>query len=139
MEHAMTAETKVRPTGKRNNAFKHGVFSNVTILPGEDQDDFAELGTALFLEWQPDGPTETDAVFTIAKCLWRKRRIQLFIKATIDKRALDPHHKAFDSELSDLALSTVLALDPEFFVRFFTSIHISKQKSPRINPSICAT
>ena len=70
----MTAETKVRPTGKRNNAFKHGVFSNVTILPGEDQDDFAELGTALFLEWQPDGPTETDAVFTIAKCLWRKRR-----------------------------------------------------------------
>src|SRR5712691_10554504 len=99
-ESAVTADRKVRPRGKVSNAFKHGIFSTIAILPGENMEDFAALGTALFSEWDPDGPTETDAVFTIAKCMWRKIRIQKFMYGKIAIRQFTPSHPAFDPELA---------------------------------------
>jgi hypothetical protein len=63
------------------NALKHGAFSVIAILPGEDAADFRKLHALLIEEWQPEGATEEDAVLTIAKCLWSKRRIQVFMAA----------------------------------------------------------
>jgi hypothetical protein len=60
---------------KNQNAVKHGVFAEVVILPGEDVKEFEELHQSLINEWGPDGPTEHDAVSTLAKCVWRKRRL----------------------------------------------------------------
>ena len=60
---------------KNQNAVKHGVFAEVVILPGEDVKEFEELHQSLINEWNPDGPAEHDAVSTLAKCLWRKRRL----------------------------------------------------------------
>jgi len=60
---------------KNQNAVKHGVFAEVVILPGEDVKEFEVLHQSLINEWGPDGPTEHDAVSTLAKCVWRKRRL----------------------------------------------------------------
>ena len=60
---------------RNQNAVKHGVFAEVVILPGEDVKEFEELHQSLINEWNPDGPTEHDAVSTLAKCSWRKRRL----------------------------------------------------------------
>jgi hypothetical protein len=60
---------------KNQNAVKHGAFTEVVILPGEDVREFEELHQSLIMEWNPDGPAELDAVSTLAKCLWRKRRL----------------------------------------------------------------
>jgi hypothetical protein len=60
---------------KNQNAVKHGAFAEVVILPGEDVREFEELHQALINEWTPDGPAELDAVSTLAKCFWRKRRL----------------------------------------------------------------
>jgi len=60
---------------KNQNAVKHGAFAEVVILPGEDVREFEELHQSLINEWGPDGPTEHDAVSTLAKCVWRKRRL----------------------------------------------------------------
>jgi hypothetical protein len=60
---------------KNQNAVKHGAFAEVVILPGEDVREFEELHQALINEWNPDGPAELDAVWTLTKCLWRKRRL----------------------------------------------------------------
>ena len=65
--------------GKQHNALKHGAFSTIIILPWEDPEEFRILHAALIAEWNPVGPTEQDAVFTIAKGMWRKRRMQLFL------------------------------------------------------------
>jgi hypothetical protein len=64
---------------KHPNALKHGAFSKMTIIPGEDPQEFEELHSALIEEWAPVGPTEEDTVLSIATGIWRKRRQQKLI------------------------------------------------------------
>ena len=61
---------------KHPNALKHGAFAKTAIIPGEDPQEFEELHSALIEEWGHVGPTEEDAVLTVAKGIWRKRRLQ---------------------------------------------------------------
>jgi hypothetical protein len=77
-------------------AVKHGAFAKMAILPGEDPKEFEELHSAIIEEWAPDGPTEEDAVLSIAKGVWRKRRQQKFLYTEIDKCSWDPEHPLFD-------------------------------------------
>jgi hypothetical protein len=65
---------------KRPNALMHGGFSKFNILPGEDASEFDRLLADLVKEWAPQGPTEADAVLTLAKCIWRKARLQKFLE-----------------------------------------------------------
>ena len=78
------------------NALKHGAFAKTAILPGEDRQEFEELHAALVEEWTPVGPTEEDAVLSIAQGVWRKRRGQKFLQADIERGRLDPDHPAYD-------------------------------------------
>src|SRR5262245_58692308 len=78
------------------NALKHGAFSKIAIIPGEDPQEFKELHSALIKEWGPVGPTEEDTVLTIATGIWRKRRQQKLIQAAITSGTLRPEHPAYD-------------------------------------------
>jgi hypothetical protein len=78
------------------HAVKHGAFANTAILPGEDRREFEELHSALIKEWAPVGPTEEDAVLSIAKGVWRKRRLQKFLHAEIEICRSDPEHPLYD-------------------------------------------
>src|SRR5947209_10922982 len=78
--------------GKHNNALKHGVFAKLVILPWEDPEEFRRLHAALIAEWNPVGPTEEDAVFTIAKGMWRKRRMQFFLENDMERCSTYPDH-----------------------------------------------
>jgi hypothetical protein len=106
----------------------------MAILPGENMEDSVALGEALFREWNPDGPTETDAVFTIAKCMWRKLRIQKFIYAKIAIRQFTPGHPAFDPELATQTLKATLLLDPTFLERLFTQHPEAKEAAATHKP-----
>src|SRR5438067_2752249 len=67
-----------RPGGK-NNSFKHGTFAgNFVTLPDEKHDEFEQLHQSLIEEWKPTGAIEEDAVFSVAQCIWLKRRIDRF-------------------------------------------------------------
>ena len=89
------------PGLKRAPALKHGAFAQTAILPGEDPREFEELHSALIEEWAPIGPTEEDAVLSIAKGVWRKRRAQKFLEAEIEICRFDPEHPLYD-EAQDL-------------------------------------
>jgi hypothetical protein len=67
---------------KRGNskAVKHGAFSIMIFLPGEDREEFKALYDALAEEWDPHGPIEQDKVFNIANNMWRKRRSQRYLR-----------------------------------------------------------
>ena len=64
-----------KPSKTRPSALQHGARAETLILPGEDPHEFDRLHRGLIKEWSPSGPAEKDAVFTLAKCIWRKRRI----------------------------------------------------------------
>ena len=79
------------------NALKHGVFAEgMVVLPWEDRLEFVQLHDDLIEEWHPDGETEFDAVFSIAKGIWRKRRMQYFLHAKVIECRIDPSHSGYD-------------------------------------------
>jgi hypothetical protein len=97
---------------KQPNALKHGVFTLVAMLPGEDPKLFATLHAGLIQEWSPDGPTEKDAVLSLAKALWRKARVQKFLEGKIMACRLDGSHPAFDRIHALKGVSGVLEVAP---------------------------
>jgi hypothetical protein len=60
----------------RPSALKHGAFSSSAFFPWESRADFEALHLELIDEWDPCGAFEEEAVFTIASCMWKKRRIR---------------------------------------------------------------
>jgi hypothetical protein len=52
-------------------------------IPGEDERELQQLHSALIAEWRPSGPTEEDAVHSLADLMWRKRRAQRYIQTKL--------------------------------------------------------
>jgi cytosine/adenosine deaminase-related metal-dependent hydrolase len=98
---------------KRPNAHKHGAFSATAIFPGEDEQEFEELHAALVEEWMPVGATEEDAVLSIAKAVWRKRRVQKFLQAEFMGYAGDPTHRSYDEVIGLHAFAALMKEAPE--------------------------
>ena len=94
-------------------AVKHGAFAKTAILPGEDPKEFEELHSAVIEEWAPVvGPTEEDAVLSIAKGIWRKRRFQKFLHAKIAKCRADREHPLYDEAQAVRTLLNTLETYP---------------------------
>ena len=98
---------------KQPNAQKHGVFSATMIVPGENRQEFEELHSAVIQEWAPAGATEEDAVLSIAKAIWRKRRVQKFREIQLMKNALNPEHPSYDAKLGLVGFAVAMADNPE--------------------------
>ena len=60
------------------NAIKHGAYSELVMLPGEDPAAFAALKQSLFDEYKPSGPSEKSTMTSIAKTLWQLQRLGLY-------------------------------------------------------------
>jgi hypothetical protein len=101
-----------RRKSKRPNALKHGAFSATAILPGEDLQEFEELHYSLSEEWMPDGATEEDAVLSIAKAVWRKRRVQKFLTAQSIYFAIHPEHSWYNERVALKAFAALLTENP---------------------------
>ena len=84
------------------NAWKHGAYSNLGLLPGEDRGEYARFLEEVFLEWAPSGPTETDTVVSLANCLWRKSRLWIYAKAANARRCYFLVFQGRESLLWDL-------------------------------------
>jgi len=66
------------PEGKQNssrNALKHGLTAESPVLPGESEQDYADLLQAHLTLHQPANAVEKDLVETMALARWRLRRM----------------------------------------------------------------
>lgn len=52
---------------------KHGAYSGMSLLPGEDPAEFEKLHKELVAEYAPTGQHEHEIVETITRLMWRKR------------------------------------------------------------------
>jgi hypothetical protein len=126
---------------KMPNAIQHGVFSGTAILPGEDPKEFAALFYNLIVEWEPDGPTEEDAVLSLAKCMWRKRRAQKFIELKLSVNTNNPLHPSYDPYTALSSVAKTLRANPdlpsfEVFANRFLYANVVKdlaRKFPKSN------
>jgi hypothetical protein len=113
---------------KRPNALKHGVFSATAILPGEDPKEFEELHSSLIEEWMPDGATEEDAVLSIAKAVWRKRRVQLFLEVELRSNAIDPAHPSYQETLGLRGIGSAIQLEPETGFQKYVDRYLQRER-----------
>jgi hypothetical protein len=65
-------ESSQRPR-RLHPTLKHGGYSGMTLLPGEDPAEFQKLHQELIAEYVPVGRHEYDIVETIARLMWRKQ------------------------------------------------------------------
>ena len=102
--------------------------------------EFAELYAAVIEEWQPSGPTEADAVFSLADLMWRKLRAQRFLRTKLITSTHDPRSPTFDQRRGFNRFIGCMRSEPETsferhagaFLRADTISHL-KQKFPRSN------
>src|SRR5215212_11796431 len=77
-QNALKSTGPKTPEGKdtaRLNATKHGLLSQVDLLPGEDEEVLKELAERLRAELQPEGEMESLLVERIIDATWRLRRL----------------------------------------------------------------
>jgi len=122
-ENGKRSRGPVTPEGKKNaaqNAIKHGLTAESAVLPGESEEDFAELLQSHQDIYKPANTVEKDLVHTLALARWRLRRMaalessllenQLAIsKDDIDERFDDVSDQcrlafAFEEQTKSLAL-----------------------------------
>ena len=66
---------------KIHPALKHGAYSAIGLLPGEDETAFAKLHEDLKAELAPIGGLEDDIVATISSLVWRKQNLHTLARA----------------------------------------------------------
>ena len=74
-------------------ALKHGVYSNMTLLPSEDPAAFDELHNSLIAEYVPTGRHEQHLVEELARLIWRKQNLLTY---ELVKRAKSKHSSIYD-------------------------------------------
>ena len=118
---------------KHPNAQKHGVYAAATIVPGEDPREFHELHSAVIEEWMPAGATEEDAVLSIAKGMWLKRRVQKFRAAQLYMCVLDPKHPLYDEVFGLGRIAFLMESDPETTFQKYASSSLPADKFNYLN------
>jgi hypothetical protein len=79
----------MRRSQKIQPALKHGGYSALGLLSGEDPAAFEKLHKGLIAELAPNGPLEEDIVLTIARLVWRKQNLGTFQRAEMARNRLD--------------------------------------------------
>jgi hypothetical protein len=127
-------------TQKRSNAQKHGVFVVNPAMHGEDPREFQELFFELADEWRPSGLTEEEAVFGLADAMWRKLRLQKFIRAKLITSTFDINNSAFDEAWGLSVFSSCMIAVPETAFEQYArkllrpdNINYLQEKFPRSN------
>ena len=110
-------------------ALRHGGFSKIAILPGEDPDEFEQLHCGLIEEWRPNGPTEDDAVLTMAAAIWRKARLQKFRRALLYQEQFHPTCPTYDRALALHRFCSVIRAYPADFELALKSCQQSRRTS----------
>jgi len=67
------------------SALKHGAFSTISFLPGEDPAEFEKLRQDLAIEYQISGSSEEAIIDGITKTFWQARRKDLYLGFQIER------------------------------------------------------
>ncbi len=115
-QHSTGPKTETGKAASSQNSFRHGLTSTaITMLAGEDPQDFMDFGTGMRAEHKPATVTEDALVSKMIESLWlsaRALRLQqgLMLEPPYRRADLDlymryqtMHDRAFSRALTDLA------------------------------------
>ncbi len=110
------------------NALRHGLTSQVVVMPTEDLFLYLDHSGSFHAEYSPQGPTETHLVQTLADCAWRLNRaralennlLTLGLQSQARRQNLDNHHEIQD------ALATAAGIEARTRQLAMLSLHDSR-------------
>ncbi len=73
-QHSTGPKTEGGKSKSSLNALRHGLTSQIIVLPHEDLQAFRQLLKSFLNEYHPNGPTESHLVQTLAETAWRLHR-----------------------------------------------------------------
>lgn len=118
----ISPRTKIARQGSSRNAIRHGIFSEVVVLPDESLRKYRSLLKGFWDALQPEGRVEEFLVETLAMLGWRHRRLLVAEGAEIrqgteflewDQRALRAR-TAEEQEAQIFASTLIPTSEPEF-------------------------
>jgi len=62
---------------------KHGAYSEIPLLPGEDPEEFQKLKEGLVAEYKPSGISEEMDLIEIGKSHWQERPYSVYQRAQL--------------------------------------------------------
>jgi len=74
------------------SALRHGIYSGLALLPGEDPDEFKKFVQEIIAEYNPGGRSEQDIVKNMACFMWRRQNLETY---RIAKIACDKHSSIY--------------------------------------------
>jgi hypothetical protein len=83
-------------TGQIPAALKHGAYSGMSVLPGEDPAAFKKLHDELISEYAPNGRSEEDLIETMARLYWRKQNLLTYRLAAEAKKLHSQIYRTLD-------------------------------------------
>src|SRR6476620_8801755 len=95
--------TQVGKARSRLNSRKHGLTAKTLIIVGENDEDFEELRSALFEQYDPQSALEFELVERLAGILWRLRRVPLFEAGILDARHASVSDYDLERDYDELA------------------------------------
>src|SRR5712692_4079257 len=95
----------------RLNGLKHGLASDILVLPGESLPDFENLLDSLEAEHRPATPTEVILVRQMAMASWRIQRLVHMEAAyyRLRREALGVHFNDYYTDLTEPDRQTIIA------------------------------
>jgi hypothetical protein len=96
-------------------ALRHGAYSGMTLLPGEDPQKFREVHEAVIAEYKIDGPSEHAIAFKLAHVIWREQHLEIYgYAAQARKRYLEVLSELVpQSQPSDYDIMSGVEPDPK--------------------------
>jgi hypothetical protein len=91
---------------KHHPALRSGLYSALSVLPGESAAAFKKLHQHLALEYRPEGVSEIDLVHDIARLTWRKRNLATYRLAYCARRF---RHQVIERKVGALSFDPDLA------------------------------
>jgi hypothetical protein len=92
-------------------ALRHGVYSGLALLPGEDPDEFKKFVQEIVAEYNPTGRSEQEIVKNMACFMWRRQNLETY---RIAKVACDKHSRIYSSLSPPVRFTGVLLSEYEY-------------------------
>lgn len=105
------------------SALKHGAYSEATLLPGEDPDEFEALHKDLIADLKPNGRMEEETVLSIARLTWRRQNLARFELGQLSHYVFE----TLERLLAEKGDDTIRKFDKEILAAFDKVAEVSKR------------
>ncbi len=115
------------------NALRHGLTSQLVVLPNEDHERYGKFETELSRDLKAEGPAEVMLAETICDTQWRIARGRATESAILARGHMEPQPDYIvDLEIRDVQTAMVEASSWENHEKVLRNIHIQEARLHRI-------